>query len=381
MTTRKVASGHPDVAVAYLRASTNEQHLSVPAQRACIRAWSACEHVVVVGWYADRGVCSVTPIERRPALRAALDALGAQGAGVLVVARRDRIARDVVLASEIERAAGRAGARLVSAAGEGNGDSPGDAFLRTVIDGAAQYERGMIRARTRAALAAKRARRELVGAIPYGFALRSDGVHLMAARQEQATIARARHLRARACRSGRSQPSLLPRDVSAVEDARFCRRRSRACWPFERSLQTIPAGPDKSRSSANWEPAFPERHPCVSDRVAPTLLSLAPKILNPIHHFEPLGTTPLSCPSSFDSGLRDHADHRRHERQSRDADSRDAFADARPDGGNDEGDADDDRMRGEGGREGSGDHGIAINVVNLTSYPQRAKASWNHGAP
>jgi hypothetical protein len=46
-----------------------------------------------------------------------------------------------------------------------------------------------------------------------------------------------------------------------------------------------------------------------------------------------------------------------------------------------EGDADDDRMRGEGGREGSGDHGIAIYVVNLTSYPQRAKASWNHGAP
>jgi len=25
--------------------------------------------------------------------------------------------------------------------------------------------------------------------------------------------------------------------------------------------------------------------------------------------------------------------------------------------------------------------GIAIHVVNLTSYPQRAKASWNHGAP
>jgi hypothetical protein len=54
----------------------------------------------------------------------------------------------------------------------------------------------MIRARTRAALAAKRARRELVGAVPYGFALRGDGVHLVAARQEQATIARARKLRA-----------------------------------------------------------------------------------------------------------------------------------------------------------------------------------------
>jgi hypothetical protein len=54
----------------------------------------------------------------------------------------------------------------------------------------------MVRARTRAALAAKRARRERVGAVPYGFALQRDGVHLVAARSEQATIARARELRA-----------------------------------------------------------------------------------------------------------------------------------------------------------------------------------------
>lgn len=123
------------------------------------------------------------------------NALGAQRAGVLVVARRDRIARDVVLADEIRREVARAGARLVSATGESNGDAPADALLRTVIDGAAQYERAMIRARTGVALAAKRARRELVGAAPYGFALRGSGVHLVAARHEQATIARARGLR------------------------------------------------------------------------------------------------------------------------------------------------------------------------------------------
>jgi len=41
---------------------------------------------------------------------------------------------------------------VVSASGEGNGDSPADAFIRTVIDGAAQYEHGLIRARTCAAL-------------------------------------------------------------------------------------------------------------------------------------------------------------------------------------------------------------------------------------
>jgi hypothetical protein len=37
--------------------------------------------------------------------------------------------------------------RLVSAAGEGNGDSPADAFLRVVLDGAAQYEHALIAGR------------------------------------------------------------------------------------------------------------------------------------------------------------------------------------------------------------------------------------------
>jgi site-specific DNA recombinase len=68
--------------------------------------------------------------------------------------------------------------------------------MRIVIDGAAQYEHGLIRARTRAALAAKRARGERVGAVPYGFALDRDGVRLFAAEREQAAIARARELRA-----------------------------------------------------------------------------------------------------------------------------------------------------------------------------------------
>ena len=74
----------------------------------------------------------------------------------------------------------------MSASGEGNGDSPADAFMRTVIDGAAQYEHGLIRARTRAVLAAKRARGERVGSVPFGFALDEDGVRLVAVEHERA---------------------------------------------------------------------------------------------------------------------------------------------------------------------------------------------------
>src|SRR5260221_4410700 len=69
-----------------------------------------------------------------------------------------------------------------------------------------------------------------------------------------------------------------------------------------RGFLTIPAGPSKSRSSANWEPAFPERHRRVTHHVAPAQLSLSPEIWIPIHHLRPLGTTPLSCPPSSTPG-------------------------------------------------------------------------------
>jgi hypothetical protein len=47
---------------------------------------------------------SVSPIRERPALRSALVGLREHQAGVLVVAKRDLIARDVVLAAGVERA-------------------------------------------------------------------------------------------------------------------------------------------------------------------------------------------------------------------------------------------------------------------------------------
>jgi DNA invertase Pin-like site-specific DNA recombinase len=192
----KITFGNPRLAVAYLRASKDEQRLSPEAQRTFIEAWAARERLRIIAWCIDQGVRSVSPIAERPELRVALAALHAHEAGVLVVAKRDRIARDVLLAAVIERAVARAGARVVSASGEGNGDSPADAFMRTVIDGAAQYEHGLIRARTSAALAAKRARGERIGSVPLGFGLGSDGARLIPVEHEQAAIARARELRA-----------------------------------------------------------------------------------------------------------------------------------------------------------------------------------------
>jgi DNA invertase Pin-like site-specific DNA recombinase len=194
---KRARTGNPLVAVAYIRVSKDDQKLGPEAQRASIEAWAAREGVSVVAWHVDAGVCSVTAIDGRPALVAALASLREHGAGVLVVAKRDRIARDVVLTAGVERAAASAGAVVVSAAGEGNGSTPADGFMRTVIDGAAAYERALIRARTTAALAVIRARGQKTGgSVPYGVALAADGRTLVAVEAEQTTIARARALAA-----------------------------------------------------------------------------------------------------------------------------------------------------------------------------------------
>ncbi|HEY1954277.1 MAG TPA: recombinase family protein [Polyangiaceae bacterium] len=193
---KRVKLGSSKVAVAYIRVSKDEQKLGPEAQRAAIAAWATREGVSVAAWCVDAGVCSVTPVDGRPGLLSAIAALAEHGAGLLVVAKRDRIARDVVLAATVERVAADKGAAVVSASGEGNGSSPADQFMRTVIDGAAAYERGLIRARTKAALAAKAARGERVGQVPYGYRVAADAVRLEPIAAEQAIIAAARELAA-----------------------------------------------------------------------------------------------------------------------------------------------------------------------------------------
>jgi DNA invertase Pin-like site-specific DNA recombinase len=194
---KRVKPGSPLVAVAYIRASKDDQKLGPEAQRAAVEAWAAREGVRVASWHVDQGVSSVTPIDGRPALVAALSSLREHGAGVLVVAKRDRIARDPALTAAVESAAAAAGAVVRSAAGEGNGSTPADEFMRGVIDSASRYERALIRARTTAALAVIRARGQKTGGgIPYGYRLDVDGRTLVAVESEQATVTRARALAA-----------------------------------------------------------------------------------------------------------------------------------------------------------------------------------------
>ena len=120
----------------------------------------------VVGVFTDAGVTGSVGLEDRPAMLEAIAVLGK--GGVLLVAKRDRIGRlEPMAMAMIERAVQRKGARIASAAGKGTeNDDPGFILMRCMVDAFAEYERLVIKARTKAALGSKRKRGEKTGDDP-----------------------------------------------------------------------------------------------------------------------------------------------------------------------------------------------------------------------
>jgi DNA invertase Pin-like site-specific DNA recombinase len=94
----------------------------------------------------------------------------------------------------IERLIERAGGQPYSLQEGANGATPKDQLMRRIIDGFAEYEPAIIRARTRAALAVKKVRGEVIGAVPYGY--KHHGGRLIPHPAEQRLIARVWELHA-----------------------------------------------------------------------------------------------------------------------------------------------------------------------------------------
>jgi len=204
---RKAKPGNPGLAIGYIRASKEDQALTPRAQAHALDAWAERMGVTLVAVFFDLGLSGslglaadgFPELEKRPGLAEALQALRVLHAGSLVVAKRDRLARDVTLAGLLGRMAGHAGARIISAAGEGTelADSEDGDDMRLLYDMFAQRERRLIRSRTKAALAVKKARGERIGQVPYGWRLAADGVTLEVDPLELATLEHIKAERAR----------------------------------------------------------------------------------------------------------------------------------------------------------------------------------------
>lgn len=179
--------------VAYLRVSTNHQELGPQAQRELITT-HACDHGhTVVAWFEEH-VSGGADLDKRHALMDAINALG-RGMG-LIVAKRDRLARDTTVNGMIRYMVRQHGAVVISC--DSNGNDLYAEMLDGMLDVFAQFERALIKTRIKAALDVKRQRGEkLGGRAPYGYRLAVDGKSLEEHPDEQAIIAQAKALRAK----------------------------------------------------------------------------------------------------------------------------------------------------------------------------------------
>lgn len=209
-------------AIAYVRVSTADQAESgagLAAQAASITTYAAKAGLTVIGTFTDAGISGAAGIEDRPGLMAAV--AGLRRGDVLVIAKRDRLGRDQMAVLMIEKAVARKGATIVSADGVGNGDDPGSVFMRQVVDAAAVYERNLIKARTKAALAAKRRAGERTGEVPFGWRL-DDAGRLIEDAAEQNVLAKIK-----ACRAA----GMSLRQIAAIlTESKVATKKGGATW-------------------------------------------------------------------------------------------------------------------------------------------------------
>jgi DNA invertase Pin-like site-specific DNA recombinase len=166
--------------VGYLRVSTDQQvesGLGLEAQRVACENYAKKLGLKVAQFFTDEGLSGSLEIKERPELNKAINSLKKED--ILIVAKRDRLARDPRIIMNLEHEILGKGIRIISAAGEGtDNNDPASEYMRLIIDGAAKYERRIIGDRIKAALKVKKNRGERVGHIPFGYKLAENNVNL-----------------------------------------------------------------------------------------------------------------------------------------------------------------------------------------------------------
>lgn len=160
-------------AIAYIRASTDDQHLGPEVQEAALTRWADSHSIEIAGIFRDLGVSGGKSIDRRPGLRAAVAALAPDDVTVLWVYDRTRFARDMMVAMTVTELVRDQGARVLtmsdSPAAMPDVDDPDFQLNQGVRDLFSAHERAKIRFRTKAALAVLKANGRVSGTVPFGF--------------------------------------------------------------------------------------------------------------------------------------------------------------------------------------------------------------------
>jgi DNA invertase Pin-like site-specific DNA recombinase len=153
---------------------------SVELQEEKVRAYCVTRDLELVEpAYRDLDVSGGDAIGTRPAGLALLARIKQGGIGAVVVLKLDRLFRcaaDCLITTELWEDEG-VGLHIVDLGGNSiDTTSAAGRFMLTVLAGAAEMERNLVRERTSAALSRKRSRGEKTGGrVPYGYEVYDDG--------------------------------------------------------------------------------------------------------------------------------------------------------------------------------------------------------------
>jgi len=123
-----------------------------------------------MGVFADRNISG--GVLKRPGLDKAIASLGK--GDILVVDSHDRLARDLLIGLTIQHRVATAGATIAYADGTPPASTPEGELVGNILSAFAQYQRQLIRRRTKIGLARKKQNGEYLGRAPLGWG-RRDG--------------------------------------------------------------------------------------------------------------------------------------------------------------------------------------------------------------
>jgi DNA invertase Pin-like site-specific DNA recombinase len=146
-------------AVGYIRVSTSDQTLGLQSQREILAQWARANEIELVSVFEDQ-ISGATSWFNRPGLMHAVDAIRTGVSNTLVVVKLDRLSRDVLNAESLFLEIRKHSARVLTAVDDPatDQDTPERVLMRQMLSTFAEYERSVIRQRTKRALAILKAK-------------------------------------------------------------------------------------------------------------------------------------------------------------------------------------------------------------------------------
>ena len=182
-------------AIGYVRYAPGDRGLKPEQQRDAIEKWAAKHKVTIAKWEIDEGPADNVPVDDRTGLMNVLQDLRTRTASMLIATTRDRLAKDSIALAMIERLILREEGKLVYAKDKDEPTETEAKLKKKLIATFAEYERALMRVRTRAAVALKRERGEMTGRCPWGYHLAADGKTLEPDAREQDVLKVVRGMR------------------------------------------------------------------------------------------------------------------------------------------------------------------------------------------